>query len=97
MVTTNLLNLHSLNEANIEKWHHFLDINIPISIEIGRTKMTLEAILALEPESIIQLPRSTGEGVDIIVGDRYIGSGEIVTIEEHSAIRIKELVSAPVV
>ena len=42
---------------------------------------------------MIQLSRSTGDGVDVLAGDRRIARGEIVMIEDHTGVRINEVIA----
>jgi flagellar motor switch/type III secretory pathway protein FliN len=53
----------------------------------------MRQILELETDSLLQLPRSTGEGVDILAGRTQLARGEIVTIEDRTSIRVNELVA----
>jgi flagellar motor switch protein FliN len=46
----------------------------------------------LEQNSIIQLSRSTGEGVDLLAGERRIARGEIIMIEDRTGVRINEVI-----
>ncbi|MBS1809328.1 MAG: FliM/FliN family flagellar motor switch protein [Acidobacteria bacterium] len=84
--------LRAANDTEIESWRYFNDLLVPISIEIGRTRLTARAILELENSSIVQLSRSTGDGVDVLAGDRRIARGEIVMIEDHTGVRINEVI-----
>lgn len=84
--------LAAANEALIESWRDFLDLFVPLSVELGRTKLSARAILDLELNSIIQLSRSTGEGVDVLASHHPIARGEIVMIEDRSGVRINEVV-----
>ncbi|HYE74504.1 MAG TPA: FliM/FliN family flagellar motor switch protein [Blastocatellia bacterium] len=83
--------LREINEAEIESWKFYHDLPVPLAVELGRTKLTARAILELEANSIIQLSRSTGEGVDLIVDQRRIGRGEIIMIEDRTGVRINEV------
>jgi flagellar motor switch protein FliN/FliY len=75
-----------------------LDLSLPVSIELGRTKMTVQEILRLGRGSVIQLDRLAGEPIDIYVGDRRFAEGEVVVIDEHFGIRItRVLASTPAV
>ena len=85
--------LRAANESEIETWRYFSDLSVPLSIEIGRATLTARAILELEPSSVIQLSRSTGDGVDVLAGDRRIARGEIVMIEDHTGVRINEVIA----
>ena len=85
-------NLRAANDADIESWREFLDLPVPLGVELGRTKMTVEAILDLKSQSIIQLQRSTAEGVDVVAGSLYVARGEIIMIEDRTGVRISEVV-----
>lgn len=85
--------LQAANENEIESWRYFFNVPIQISVELGRTRMTARTILELEKSSIIQLPHSTGDGVDLLAGDQSIGRGEIVMIEDHTGVRVSEISS----
>lgn len=79
------------NEKIIEAWQDFMDINLPLSIELGGTKMKIRDILELEQASIIKLTRSTGEGVDVRAGNQTLVRGEIIVIEDRAGVRINEI------
>ncbi|HEX4949625.1 MAG TPA: FliM/FliN family flagellar motor switch protein [Blastocatellia bacterium] len=85
--------LRVANESEIASWRYFSDLPVPLSIEIGRAILTARALLELEPSSVIQLSRSTGDGVDVLAGDRRIARGEIVMIEDHTGVRINEVIA----
>jgi len=70
-----------------------LDLTIPVTIELGRTKMSVQEILRLGRGSVVQLERLAGEPIDVYVGDRRFAEGEVVVIGEHFGIRITRLVS----
>ena len=79
------------NEAVIDSWRDFLDLPVPLSVELGRTVIATRAVLELDVNSIIQLPRSTGEGVDLLAGDRLVARGEIIMIEDRTGVRVNEI------
>lgn len=68
-----------------------LDMSLPVSIEFGRTNMTVQEVLALGTGSVIQLERMVGEPIDIFVSDRKLAEGEVVVIGEHFAVRITRI------
>jgi len=80
------------NETTIEEWKDHLNLVVPLAIELGRTKLTASAILELESHAIVQLPRSTGEGVDVLADSQRIARGEIIMIEDRTGIRINEII-----
>jgi flagellar motor switch protein FliN/FliY len=70
-----------------------LDLPLPVSIELGRTRMTVQEILRLGRGSIVQLERMAGEPIDVYVGDRRFAEGEVVVINEHFGIRVTRIIS----
>ena len=70
-----------------------LDIELPISIELGRTSMLIRDIVKLAPGSIVELDKLSGEPVDLYVNNKKFGRGEVVVVEENFAVRITELIS----
>ena len=70
-----------------------LDLTLPVSIELGRTNMTVQEVLRLGRGSVVQLDRLAGEPIDIYVGDRRFAEGEVVVLGEHFGIRITRIVS----
>ena len=72
-----------------------LDLTLPVTIELGRTSMTVQEILRLGRGSVIQLDRLAGEPIDIYVGERRFAEGEVVVLGEHFGVRITRVI-APV-
>lgn len=73
-----------------EQIAHLADVLISVDVELARKMMTVAGILALEEGSVIKLPRSAGDNIDILVGGAPVGSGEIVIIEEAVGVRITD-------
>jgi flagellar motor switch protein FliN/FliY len=69
------------------------DVPIELSVEIGRTVMTLGQALRLGPGSIVELRRLAGEPVDLLAGGKPIAHGEVVVVDEEFALRITDMVS----
>ncbi|NPV39532.1 Flagellar motor switch protein FliN [Brevinematales bacterium NS] len=70
-----------------------LDVSMKVSVELGRTRMTIKEILGLGEGSIIELDKLAGEPVDILVNDKLIAQGEVVVIDENFAVRVTKIVS----
>jgi flagellar motor switch protein FliN/FliY len=71
-----------------------MDLSLPVSIELGRTTMTVQEILRLGRGAVIQLDRLAGEPIDIYVGDRRFAEGEVVVLGEHFGVRIVRIFAA---
>jgi len=72
-----------------------LDLTLPVSIELGRTSMSVQEILRLGRGSVIQLDRLAGEPIDIYVGDRRFAEGEVVVLGEHFGVRLTRILANP--
>ncbi len=75
--------------ADLERLH---DVPVELTVEIGRTRMTIGETLGLGPGSIVSLQRLAGEPVDLLVNGKRIAYGEVVVIDEEFGLRITELV-----
>ncbi len=67
-------------------------LQMNVSVELGRTELTVSEVLGLGPGSVIELDRLAGEPVDILVNDRLIARGEVVVVDENFGIRVVEVV-----
>ena len=70
-----------------------MDLTLPLSIELGRTRMTVQDILRLGRGSVVQLERLAGEPIDLYVADRRFAEGEVVVLGEHFGVRITKIIS----
>jgi flagellar motor switch protein FliN len=70
-----------------------LDVDLDVSIELGRSLLSIKRILELAPGSIVELDRMAGEPVDLMVNNKVVAKGEVVVIDESFGIRIVSLVS----
>jgi len=71
-----------------------LDLTLPVVIELGRTRMTIEDVLALGRGSVVELDRLAGEPVDIFVADRRFAEGEVVVVGEQFGVRVTRILPA---
>jgi flagellar motor switch protein FliN/FliY len=72
------------------------DLALPVSIELGRTRMMVREILSLGRGSVVELDRLAGEPVDVYVGDRHFAKGEVVVVGEQFGVRITRILAPPV-
>ena len=71
-----------------------LDVVVPVSVELGRTSLTVKDILSTCQGSVIELGRTAGEPVDIMVGGKPLARGEVVVVKDRFGVRITELVGS---
>ena len=70
-----------------------MDVELPVSIELGRTRMNVADILVLGPGSVVELDKLVGEPVDLLVNQKIVARGEVVVVDENFGLRITQLVS----
>lgn len=68
------------------------DVDVRLSVELGRTSMKLKDVLALGPESLVVLDRMTDELLDVLVNGKPIARGEVVAHNGRFGLRIVEMV-----
>jgi flagellar motor switch protein FliN/FliY len=71
------------------------DVTVELSVEVGRTRMTLGEALALGPGSVVALSRSAREPVDLLVNGKRVARGEVVVIDDDFGMRITEVNEQP--
>jgi flagellar motor switch protein FliN/FliY len=71
-----------------------LDVSLPVTVELGRSRMQIQEILKLAPGSVIELDKSAGDPVELYINDRPIARGEVVIIDENFGVRLTSIVTA---
>lgn len=84
-------NESSSYEKIMDEVHHFLDVPMKITVQLANCNMKVRDILQLQPSSIVDLPKSAGENVDILINERLIGFGEVMELEGCTGIRLTDL------
>ena len=82
-----------LSQQGQRNLNMLLDIPLKVTVELGRTKRTVEDILDLSPGSIVELDKLAGEPVDVLVNNKLIAKGEVVVIDENFGVRVTDIVS----
>ena len=77
-------------EANLDV---ILDIPVTLSMEIGRTEITINDLLQLGQGSVVELERLAGEPMDVRVNGTLIAHGEVVVVDEKFGIRLTDVIS----
>ena len=72
-----------------------MDVQMTLTVELGRTKKYVKDILNLGEGSIIELDKLAGEPVDVLVNGKLIAKGEVVVIDENFGVRITDIVAPP--
>jgi flagellar motor switch protein FliN len=88
--TQNTKELSSYEKA-IAEARHFLDIPMTVAIQLSNRTMKVRDILQLQANSIVDLPKSAGENVDVLINDRVVAFGEVIELEGSTGIRLTDL------
>jgi flagellar motor switch protein FliN len=70
-----------------------MDVNMELTVELGRTKKSIKDILGMGEGTVIELDKLAGEPVDILVNGKLIARGEVVVIDENFGVRVTEIIS----
>ena len=81
-------NIDSSNNLDMLK-----DVNVEVSVELGRITMPLGDVLNLSKGSVVELENLAGEQINVLVNGLNIAMGEVVVIGEHFGVRISKLIS----
>jgi flagellar motor switch protein FliN/FliY len=79
----------ALPRRGIEMLH---GVDMEVTVELGRTRMTVRDLLALTPGAVLELDRAAGSPADLLVNGRLIARGEVVVVDEDFGLRVTEIV-----
>ncbi len=94
----NSVNFPTLQDANVMNEHRpqnyelLLDVQMSLTVELGRTTKYIKDILNLGEGSIIELDKLAGEPVDLLVNGKLIAKGEVVIIDENFGVRVTDII-----
>ncbi|TLE15352.1 flagellar motor switch protein FliN [Vibrio cholerae] len=70
-----------------------MDIPVTISMEVGRSKISIRNLLQLNQGSVVELERIAGESLDVMVNGMLIAHGEVVVVNDKFGIRLTDVIS----
>ncbi|HZX30216.1 MAG TPA: flagellar motor switch protein FliN [Rhodocyclaceae bacterium] len=70
-----------------------LDIPVNITVELGRTKITIKNLLQLAHGSVVELDAMAGEPMDVLVNGTLIAQGEVVVVNDKFGIRLTDIIT----
>ncbi|MDW6017750.1 flagellar motor switch protein FliN [Vibrio plantisponsor] len=70
-----------------------MDIPVTISMEVGRSKISIRNLLQLNQGSVVELDRIAGESLDVMVNGTLIAHGEVVVVNDKFGIRLTDVIS----
>lgn len=77
-------------EVNLDA---ILDVPVTISMEIGRSHISIRNLLQLNQGSVVELDRLAGEPMDVLVNGTLIAQGEVVVVNDKFGIRLTDIIS----
>lgn len=83
----------SAKKAAMNDLDLIMDIPVKLSVELGRTKITIKQLLELAQGSVVELDGLAGEPMDILINGYLIAQGEVVVLDDKYGIRITEIVT----
>ena len=78
----------------IDAMAFLFNVPLEVTVELGSVSLPVGEILKLGAGSVVELDRAANAPVDLLVNDRAIARGEIVTVDDRFALRISELIAA---
>jgi len=78
--------------ANIDV---IMDVPVTLSLEVGRTEMSVGKLLRMTQGAVVELDRNAGEPLDVMVNGALVAHGEIVVINDKFGIRLIDVVTPP--
>ncbi|WP_016581958.1 flagellar motor switch protein FliN, partial [Yersinia pestis] len=80
--------------GNLQDIDLILDIPVKLSVELGRTKMTIKELLRLSQGSVVSLDGLAGEPLDILINGYLIAQGEVVVVADKYGVRITDIITS---
>lgn len=72
-----------------------VDVAVEVSVELGRSRVTLGEAMALGPGAVVPLDRTAGQPVDLLVNGQLVARGEVVVVDDVYGLRITETITEP--
>lgn len=82
-----------LNPNERKRLDSILDIPVTISMEVGRSQISIRNLLQLNQGSVVELERIAGEPLDVMVNGTLIAHGEVVVVNDKFGIRLTDVIS----
>ena len=79
--------------GGIQDFDMILDIPVQITVELGRTKLTIRSLLQLAHGSVVELDGLAGEPMDVLVNGTLIAQGEVVVVNDKFGIRLTDIIT----
>ena len=78
---------------NAHDLHMIMDLPVKVMIELGRTKMPLGELMAIQNGGVLELDVAAGEPLNLVVNGTLIAQGEVVIVDDKYGIRLTDIIS----
>lgn len=79
--------------GNLQEFDMILDIPVHLTVELGRTKISIRNLLQLAHGSVVELETLAGEPMDVLVNGTLIAQGEVVVVNDKFGIRLTDIIT----
>jgi flagellar motor switch protein FliN/FliY len=77
-------------DSVMEEAKGFLDVPVQVTVQLANRNMKIKDILQLRQSSIVELPKSAGENVDVLMNNRMVAGGEVLEMEGTTGVRLTD-------
>lgn len=84
---------HESRPTSLNDFDMILDIPVQITVELGRTKLSIRNLLQLAHGSVVELEGLAGEPMDVLVNGTLIAQGEVVVVNDKFGIRLTDIIT----
>jgi flagellar motor switch protein FliN/FliY len=84
---------HAVGDASARDISMIMDIPVTLTVELGRTRLSIKELLAMTQGQVINLDGAAGEPMSIFINDHLVANGEVVVLESRYGIRITDIVT----
>lgn len=93
---TNSVDTSDIALLNLDKMQKIYDIEMPLTVHLGKCRMRIEDILKIHKGSILEFNQSTDKPLDIYVNDQLVARGKALVKDERYSVEITEIMMMPV-
>ena len=83
----------ALNKLRIQNLDFILDIPLKVTVELGRTSVSIKELLQIGQGSVLELDKLAGETLEILVNGKLVAKGEVVVVNEKFGVRVTDILS----
>ncbi|WP_298210256.1 flagellar motor switch protein FliN [Ferrimicrobium sp.] len=86
--------VEAVRPAAVDNLAVLRNVEMELTVELGRAKMSVKALLNLTSGDVIELDRAANAPVDVLVNGTLVAHGEVVVVDDEFGVRIVEVVNS---